>query len=303
MMTDRLYIDGEDAFSNYGVFLSNGSLNELMSIPAFKNLSVNDWQEEDGEEVDLSNPVLPSRTVTMTFNIEIERKARNLLADLADGAYHTFRLPSLRREWKLRLISMPNFKAVAGIGLFSLRFADDFPPVVVPSGLTAVQVKAWKAGFDPVTLFLAESPSADNLVKASGMTIDNIDLARFGIYLLRGVYDSMAKAPEVKTALSRNSKQIPGAEYDSKAEVVYKAKDVTLNLFMRPATITDFWNQWRAFLTLLLKPGERNVYYDKTHTTNIAYFKGARITRIDPYASCGPWCEFQLILRLMDPRP
>ena len=57
-MINRLFIDGNDAYLQYGVYVTSGGFNELVAFPPLKSVDSNDWQEEDGVEADLSAPVL-----------------------------------------------------------------------------------------------------------------------------------------------------------------------------------------------------------------------------------------------------
>ena len=54
-MSGRFYIDGKDAFTEYGIYVQEGGYNELVAFPPLKAVTSNDWQEEDGIEPDLSN--------------------------------------------------------------------------------------------------------------------------------------------------------------------------------------------------------------------------------------------------------
>ena len=63
MMEGRLFIDGGDAYLQYGAYVVNGGWNELVAYPPLKPVESNDWQEEDGIEADLSAPVLDTREV------------------------------------------------------------------------------------------------------------------------------------------------------------------------------------------------------------------------------------------------
>ena len=67
MLTDRLYIDGLDAFTNFGLLILSGGYNELLAYPPLKPVAYNDWQEEDGIEPDLSNPKLDTKTFSIRF--------------------------------------------------------------------------------------------------------------------------------------------------------------------------------------------------------------------------------------------
>lgn len=65
MITGRLYIDGDDAYKQYGVYVVKGGWNDLVAFPPLKTVPSNDWQEEDGIEADLSNPVLNTKEVQL----------------------------------------------------------------------------------------------------------------------------------------------------------------------------------------------------------------------------------------------
>ena len=66
-MINRLFIDGNDAYLQYGVYVTSGGYNELVAFPPLKSVESNDWQEEDGVEADLSAPVLNTREVQVKF--------------------------------------------------------------------------------------------------------------------------------------------------------------------------------------------------------------------------------------------
>ena len=51
-------MDGNDLYLTYGIFVTEGGWNELIAFPPLKTVDKNEWYEEDGEEADLSNPVL-----------------------------------------------------------------------------------------------------------------------------------------------------------------------------------------------------------------------------------------------------
>ena len=61
-MVGKLFIDGLDAFSEYGIFVEQYGYKALVQMPSFKKLSSTEWPEYDGEEVDLSAPLLDSKT-------------------------------------------------------------------------------------------------------------------------------------------------------------------------------------------------------------------------------------------------
>ena len=72
-MINRLFIDGNDAYLQYGAYGVSGGWNELVAYPPLKSVESNDWQEEDGVEADLSEPVLNTREVSVKFAFQTGR--------------------------------------------------------------------------------------------------------------------------------------------------------------------------------------------------------------------------------------
>lgn len=66
-MVGKLFIDGLDAFSEYGIFVEQYGYKALVQMPSFKKLNSTEWPEYDGEETDLSNPILDSKTFSIPF--------------------------------------------------------------------------------------------------------------------------------------------------------------------------------------------------------------------------------------------
>lgn len=55
-MTGYCYIDGIDIYDEFGVIVEGDGYDELLSFPSLKEPDKNDWPEENGIEVDLSEP-------------------------------------------------------------------------------------------------------------------------------------------------------------------------------------------------------------------------------------------------------
>ena len=68
-MTGRLFIDDNDAYTDYGVYVEDNGLCGLIQFPAFKTPDSTDWPDEDGEEYDLTAPLLDTRTFQISFAI------------------------------------------------------------------------------------------------------------------------------------------------------------------------------------------------------------------------------------------
>ena len=166
-MAGRLYIDGNDAYASYGVYVVHGGWNELIAYPPLKNVNSNDWQEEDGIEADLSAPVLNTREVQLKIAISgLFSRFFALIALLSDGAYHTFESPFIQRTFRLRLTQQPNMSAAKVLGTATLKFADDFPL----SGYTY-------------------AAPASTVIAADDYTFDGVLFTDYGVRVLRGTLD------------------------------------------------------------------------------------------------------------------
>ena len=126
-MTGKLYIDGEDAYTNYGVYMASGSYVNLLSFPELKSVVSNDWPEEDGIEADLSEPRLDTREFSLKFAVQSKIQVGDFFDIISDEAYHVFTFAEIGRAYKLRLVSQQNIDLVRGMELFTLQFANDFP--------------------------------------------------------------------------------------------------------------------------------------------------------------------------------
>lgn len=105
MREGRLFIDGHDAYATFGVWITRGGYDGLLPFPELVEPDWNDWPDEDGIEPDLANPTLRPRELNITFVRSVDsRSAGDLVERLSEPGYHLFRVPSLGREWSLRLL-------------------------------------------------------------------------------------------------------------------------------------------------------------------------------------------------------
>ena len=125
----KLLVDGEDAFLEYGIFVEQYGYKALIQMPSFKKLDSTEWPEFDGEEVDLTAPMLDTKTFNIQFCITNVRYAEDFFNDISQGAYHTFYFADLKKSYKLRMTSNGTFSSFIKLGKLTLSFADDFPTV------------------------------------------------------------------------------------------------------------------------------------------------------------------------------
>lgn len=267
-MIGNLYIDGKDAYSEYGVFITDGGYGGLLKFSPLKNIEENSWAEEDGVEVDLSNPTLDTRELSISFAAHGEMRMENFFKLLSDKAYHIFDFREIKREYKLRLVSQPDLRLAKQLKVFSLQFANDFP-------LYSSEAKAPLSDIFPTT----------------GYELDGVDLSTYGIYVLQGSDAEVQKSSAIKKALLQNLGGKHGATYDD-SSMFFEPKDVTIQCLMRANLLEEFWQNYDALLHKLIEPGIHNLYVESTEYEYDCYYKSSSVSRFAPVGKI--WFEFSI---------
>lgn len=270
-MTGMLYIDGKDAYLNYGIFITSGGYKELSCFPPLKAVSSIDWGEEDGVDADLSDPKLDTKEVAITFAAHQAMLVGALFELISDKAYHTFDIREMGRVYKLRLTSQSALDAKRYLQTFTLRFANDFP---LPDGYAYTQPQS-------------------SLVAQEGYEIDGRPLSEYGVCVLQGSDSEILKSPSVKLNLLQNVSSRHGAIYDGEV-VNFQSKEVKLSCLMRATTLAEFWRNYNALLFDLARPGERSLYVDSIGYEYPCYYKSCNATEFYPTGKI--WFKFDLTL-------
>lgn len=253
-MNGGCYIDGVDIYSRFGAKISRRGYNELMTFPSLVTPDSTDWPEEDGLDVDLSEPVLDSKDVDIVF---FAADPDGLINFVSQPGYHTFNFPSLKREWQLRIDSQSDNKVWLSASSFSLKFVDDFPR----------RAEEYTSG-----------PGCGVNIPASQYEIDAVSFRDYGIVVSSG-YDELRKSPTVKQNLTRQFKTSDGKLYDADL-VVFNSKEVTFKCSMWASDIDRFWLCYDAFFNDLIKPDERSFYSDDIGEEFPCYYKKMSGTNI-----------------------
>jgi hypothetical protein len=270
-MTGTLYIDGKDAYALYGVFVTEDGYTELPAYPPLRKVESNDWAEEDGIEPDLSAPALDTRELSIQFSSHgTDAGFGSFIELLSNGAYHTFSFQEAEKTYRLRLVDQPDLSLAPGLGIFSLRFADDFP----------------------LEGYIPHEPDS-SIKAATGYELDQRSLADYGISVLQGSEAEISKSPAVKKNLLQQTASQSGAVYDGQG-VFFQAKEVKLNCLMQAKTLTEFWRNHHAFLYHLTRPGERMLYVDATGYEYPCYYKSCTVEKFSPSGKI--WFQFSLVL-------
>jgi len=270
-MINRLFIDGRDAYLQYGVYVVSGGWNELVAYPPLKSVDSNDWQEEDGIEADLSEPMLDTHEVSVKFAFGgLFSRFCAFIEVLSDGAYHVFDCAHIQRKYKLRMTQHPNLEIAKQLGTATIKFADDFP----------------LNGYEYI------EPSS-GVIASDDYLLDERPLTDYGCRVLQGSLAEVMKTPNVKENLLRNIKTETGVIYDGKT-VTFKTKDVKLSCLMRADTLTELWRNYDALLYDLIQPEERLLYVSELEHEFPCHYKSCSVS--DFYPDEKIWLQFTLTL-------
>lgn len=270
-MIGKLYIDGNDVWTQYGVFVVQGGYNDLVAMPPLKDVESNDWHEEDGVEADLSSPVLNSREVSIKFAVSgVFSRFVAFMTMLSDGAYHDFNCVSIGRQYRLRLVNENSRKIIRPLETVTLRFADDFP---------ARHIQRFEAAAR--TAQNQEATPASTTTQVDDYYIDGRRLTAYGARVLQGSLAEIVKKPQVKKNMYRNIKTVTGAIYDG-VNVHYQTKDAKLNLLFRAATLEELWNNFDALLFNLTRPYEHVLAVTATEEAFYCSYKSCSVQEFFP---------------------
>lgn len=276
-MVGMLYIDGNDIWQQYGVFVVSGGWNELIAMPPLKDVESIDWHEYNGVEADLSEPVLDSREVSIKFAVSgVFSRFAAFMAMLSDGAYHDFNCSSIGRQYRLRLVSESSRKILRPLETVTLRFADDFPARHIEQRETS-----------------NEDIPGSGILPSADYYLDGRRLTDYGARVLQDSLSEVVKRPQVKKNMYRNIKSLAGAIYDS-ANVRYQTKDVKLNILFRANTLTELWDNYDALLFNMTRPYEHVLAVTATEEAFYCSYKSCSVQEFFPDEKI--WLKVRLAL-------
>lgn len=297
-----LFIDGVSAWSAYGLGVLKGGHVGIVQWPSLKTPDYIDWPEEHGIEPDLLNPCLDTKK-----SIRLDLFCKNapacvdsLMAVLHGSAYHNFYFKEIGVAVPLRFVEVVNRKRVDSLETFTVNMACD------ESYLTQMQPNLGEAVYltfngdrlvfnEKLLLFhvFDEGHESHNTfsVPALGLLIDGVDISRYWAMPLEGTREAITTAAPLKDNLIISSKQMPGQHYPDTV-AVKGFRQVDIPILMRAVHPPQFWENYIAFLTMLVQPGHRTLtfggknykfYYSSQSVRDFIKLPGNEI-----------WCQFDL---------
>lgn len=272
-MSGQLYIDGLDIYASYRAYVADQGYNSFIQWASFKNVSYNDWYEEDGIEPDLSNPVLDSRTFTLRLVGENNRQIQALTTKLNETARHTIVAASIGiRLGNVRFIDANMLKSIDGLWHFELTFIEDAP-----------------------SLYTMRKPSS-TIKPCYDYLLDGQLFSDFGVYILDGSLTSIAQLPARKTNWLYSSSTANGTISGDTNNSHSKDYEAVLRCLMRADTLDELWNNYGALYAQLTSQGAHHIVVKQTQKNYPCYYKTQNVRRF--YATGKIWLEFNIVVNV-----
>ncbi len=272
-MAARVYLDGWDIAEAYGATLLEGSLESLLSPPPIKDPPAVDWGEEDGMDVDLSQPAFATRTVELHFLVRGGiYGAGYFLESLAMAKPHRIGVEGIEGEFTLRLTDQ-RCEYIQGVALVRTTLTEDD---------TAGWHREREAG---AGLWGLDQP----------YYIDGKPLAEYGVQILEGTRDGLLGLPAPKPPMAVESQfidgRMPGGVHDT-----HQDREGRIFGLMRGGDLNDLWGRFRQLIGELMRPDERIILITELFDTVGAHYKSCRVVAAEQE---GAWLQFELTMRVL----
>lgn len=286
-------INGTD-IKEFGAFLLDGSYTGMLTWPSLRNVVMNDWWEEDGVDVDMTEATLSGRTLTVLIGISGEGKRERFTSWLmGQGRRHTVTESAIGLNSELRLAGVT---ALGTAGMDTL------------TKLALVYHDDKLGGFLNSDGEIEPYSPTSSLGLSDDYSINGKNLGVFGIRTLGGA-DSFRKPALVKDGLVRDVATANGRIADVKGDAEhplgltrYGAKNVTLTCLMRGRSVSEFVNNWHALIYECSQKGVRaastELYSSLTGETYGAVYAGGQFSKIYSDAD-GVWAIMSVSFTLV----
>lgn len=269
-------IDGASAYNTYGVFVLQNGYTGILSMPSFKSIEVVEWLEDDGIDADLSAPVLDRRSFSLPLGFKDVALLDTFFAAIMSAHAHTFGFSEIGRTRTLRCTNTGSLRNLVKAGSFALSLTEDV--------VTISNASPYRLGYTRVS--------------QRGYTLDGIDLSRYGCWLLDGSLQNAATPPAVRENLIVSSKSASGQTYYGQTGgIVYKGRDLSLNLLINARSVTEFNRCYDALFHALTQPDERTLVLGAL-ADGKCFYKSSRCNRVEVCKSGTIWCQFSLTMTM-----
>ena len=271
-MTGECIIDGTD-IATLGMFIERGGSNDLLAFPERRRPDQNNWAEEDGLDVDLTDIFFDAKKVVINYVMLADDYPIFQQRIKAFEALHT--LPGERqifiREFAttfiLRFVAFQDYRHKGGYYKPARKIAE----IAVEYSMD-----------DPMQLYTtAISGPVGDPTHSQHVKLNGRDLSAFGI-IVKDIYSTALKPRSVKDVLVRKIHVVNGQEADTQMLATQrKSREIEIDCAMTAANrnellinMTALFNEFRTSTPMQLMIAYESIY--------CYYMKAERVSK--PYA-------------------
>lgn len=282
-MTGNFYINGYNASNSFGVIMLEGSAENLVKFPPLEEPPTNEWDDEDGIEVDLNEPALKPREITLSF--ATNRKTANVpafLNHIIQTSINTIQVTELGITRKLRYQSCARLEGEPSrVRWFDVSFIEDKPMAeytYTEPATTLNRTESYNLGIEGTSI---SKPLKD-----------------YNFIALRGTDEELERAYNIKPALTTKHANISGQEYDYYAPKKKAARRAAIKGLIITESPSDFNAKIDALLYDLIRPGERALIRIKDGAVFKFFYQDCYVRKVSSYRGDGVWCEIEIGITL-----
>lgn len=264
-------IDGVDIYTTFGAVFAKGSYDGLFAYPTAKEPLQNNWFEQDGLDIDLSELYYEPKNVTIHFLLsstvsvaDLIAKRDGLIALLNGAGYRNVNLGAYGRSFNLRYVSSssPNIFGFDNNVLCGLEFDSEF---VMDNPLQMFRAN------DGSPLIFPKHPYYS--INKGTVTIDGINLKEYGM-AVKTFAGTALDGDTVKEPLIRSFERLSGTIADCSTVAMKKSsRELQLSIIAIGASIGEIFDNYCALFSDLTVAGNRVITYGLLGKTFNCYYQ------------------------------
>lgn len=244
-MKGSCIIDGTD-LDDFGMYILKGGDFDFISYPERKEPLQNNWHEENGIDVDLSEVYFNEKDVNVRFYIRddnamtFKQHLTGFHKLMMDKGYRSLYSREFDKTFKLRYVSTSDYNFKGGLyktgakrSEFTVNFVMDDP----------LQIFTNKQLTEPIN-----GRNNPSYVKLNGR-----DLSEYGIIVTQ-CYNSILQLPEVKSPLTRSFERYNGLLVHLSENNVFEKETIIIECSMLANTLSDFYHNYEALFNNIAIP-------------------------------------------------
>ena len=281
-MAGSCIINGVD-IANLGMFILRGGDNDLIAFPERKEPKSNDWFEQDGLDVDLSEIYFNAKKVTIKCYLnaatthDFLTNLNAFKALITSSENKSIYLREFNKTFLLRYVSCQQFTFKGGLiktppksAEIDVQFSDDTPLSIFDTTI-----------LDPVS----------TKVQNTYVWLNHIELKNFGI-IVKNIYNSALQISDSKPGLIITTERSNGVTAYTGSNV--KSKKITIDCVMLAESLNEFYTNYNALFNKLSKTEALSLQIADGNDISCYYSNMTGFTKIRPFSN-GIAISFSLV--------